>query len=101
MDENLGLPPEADCEVSDAAKVVRASERAEGVVGEGVSVEEGLACHTAHLSKPRQFSFGLVGKVNFIGMSMDLTIELTIESHIVPYSLKRFRDYILTIEFNN
>ena len=71
MNENLGLPPEADCEVSDAAKVVRASECAEGVVGEGVGMEEGLACHTAHLSMQRQFSFCLVWKVNFIDMSVD------------------------------
>ena len=43
--------PQPDGEVPDAAKVVGAGEGDESIVGEGVRMQESLACHTAHLHK--------------------------------------------------
>ena len=43
--------PQPDGEVPDAAKVVGAGEGDESIVGEGVRMQESLACHTAHLQK--------------------------------------------------
>ena len=52
--QELVAPPEPYGEVPDAAEVVGAGQRAEGVVGERVRVQQRLACHTSHLEKPHE-----------------------------------------------